>query len=281
MSREFQVLLPEEYLIKHIENGNRADGRKLEERRPFSISAEIIKTADGSAIVKQGNTSVVCGIKAEISKPTAEQPDKGFIVPNMILPAMCHPNIKVGPPSPEAQELSAFIKDVILNSGCISLTDLCPVVGKYAWVLYIDIICLDHDGNLRDASVAALVAAFHSLKLPKLIYDHEMEQITFSQDKEKVDVSCIPVSCSNALFFLDNTELVGDDATQITLVSDPSYAEQELADAHISIVTLDKGDICLTQQTGNRPLSESDLQKAISLASKYSTFIRKAISDIK
>ena len=53
MSREFQVLLPEEYLIKHIENGNRADGRKLEERRPFSISAEIIKTADGSAIVKQ------------------------------------------------------------------------------------------------------------------------------------------------------------------------------------------------------------------------------------
>ena len=89
--------------------------------------------------------------------------------------------MKVGPPSPEAQELSAFIKDVILNSGCISLTDLCPVVGKYAWVLYIDIICLDHDGNLRDASVAALVAAFHSLKLPKLIYDHEMEQITFSQ----------------------------------------------------------------------------------------------------
>ena len=46
--------------------------------------------------------------------------------------------------------------------------------------------------------------------------------------------------CSNALFFLDNTEVVGDDATQITLVSDPSYAEQELADAHISIVTLDK-----------------------------------------
>ena len=32
---------------------SRADGRKLEERRPFSISAEIIKTADGSAIVKQ------------------------------------------------------------------------------------------------------------------------------------------------------------------------------------------------------------------------------------
>ena len=89
--------------------------------------------------------------------------------------------MEVGPPSPEAQELSAFIKDVILNSGCVSLTDLCPVKGKYAWILYIDIICLDHDGNLRDASVAALVAAFHSLKLPKLIYDHEMEQITFSQ----------------------------------------------------------------------------------------------------
>jgi len=280
MSLEFQVLLPEEYLIKHIETGSRPDGRKLEDRRPFSISAGNIKTADGSAIVKQGNTSVVCGIKAEITKPTAEQPDKGFIVPNVILPAMCHPNIKVGPPSPEAQDLSAFIKDVILSSGCISLTDLCPVVGKYAWVLYIDILCLDHDGNLRDASVAALVAAFHCLKLPKVIYDDEMEQITVSEVKEKLDVSCIPVCCSHALFFLDTGEVIGDDAREMTLVSDPSYAEQELADTLISIVTLNKGVICLTQQTGDRPLSESNLQKAISLASNHSNYIRKAISDI-
>jgi RNase PH-related exoribonuclease len=42
----------------------RPDGRSLQEFRPVSINVGSIKTAEGSAIVKIGNTVVVCGIKA-------------------------------------------------------------------------------------------------------------------------------------------------------------------------------------------------------------------------
>jgi exosome complex component RRP43 len=42
----------------------RPDGRSLQTFRPVSINVGSIKTAEGSAIVKIGNTMVVCGIKA-------------------------------------------------------------------------------------------------------------------------------------------------------------------------------------------------------------------------
>jgi exosome complex component RRP43 len=42
----------------------RPDGRGLQKFRPVSINVGSIRTAEGSAIVKIGNTTVVCGIKA-------------------------------------------------------------------------------------------------------------------------------------------------------------------------------------------------------------------------
>ena len=63
MSLEFRTLQPEEFYRQHLEAGERPDGRGLLERRPVSISRGHIGTADGSAVVKCGQTSVVCGIR--------------------------------------------------------------------------------------------------------------------------------------------------------------------------------------------------------------------------
>ena len=38
-----------------------------------------ISTADGSALVKLGETIVICGVKAELTVPTAEEPSNGMI----------------------------------------------------------------------------------------------------------------------------------------------------------------------------------------------------------
>jgi len=289
MSLEFEVLLPEEFLIKHIETGRRPDGRKLSERRPISISSGNIKSADGSSIVKQGNTTVACGIKAELAKPTTEKPDQGFIVPNLILPNMCHPSVKPGPPTPAAQELSVFIKDVILASECLKLTQLCPVVGKLAWVLHIDVMCLDHDGNLRDASIAAVMAALNSLKLPEVEYDADMDQITVSKSTQKLNIMCNPACCSFSVFNVESSNSApsteksaesASDSSQLSLVADSTYSEEEVANSEISFVLLEKGDICLTNQTGSRPLTEDNMQKAISLATDQAAQIRKALKQL-
>ena len=101
MSLEFRTLQPEEFYRQHIEAGVRPDGRQLGERRSMAVSAgnistvasssyQIISTllginatqiqADGSAIVRQGGTTVVCGVRAELAPPKPEEPDRGYLV---------------------------------------------------------------------------------------------------------------------------------------------------------------------------------------------------------
>lgn len=41
------------------------------------MSVGTITGADGSAVVKQGNTVVTCGVTLEMARPKEEEPDKG------------------------------------------------------------------------------------------------------------------------------------------------------------------------------------------------------------
>jgi exosome complex component RRP43 len=103
MSLEFRTLQPEEFYRQHLEAGVRPDGRALGERRAVAVSAGTIGTADGSAVVRQGSTTVVCGVRAELAPPRATEPDRGYLVPNLALPALCSPHCRPGPPSVAAQ----------------------------------------------------------------------------------------------------------------------------------------------------------------------------------
>ena len=74
----------------------------------------------------------------------------GYVVPNLDLSPMCHPQFKPGPPSESAQVASYFIYEVIQNSQIIDLEKLCINPGKLVWAIYIDLICLNYDGNILD-----------------------------------------------------------------------------------------------------------------------------------
>ncbi|CAG2062222.1 unnamed protein product, partial [Timema podura] len=140
----------------------RPDGRGLLKFRPVAINIGSISTADGSAIVKIGNTAVVCGIKLELVAPTPAEPDVGYLVPNVELPPLCSPKFRPGPPSDQAQVSGHFVAELIASSGCIDLHQLCIAPEKMCWVLYCDILCINHDGALLDACIAALIAALRT-----------------------------------------------------------------------------------------------------------------------
>lgn len=75
----FQRVHPKEYLKKYLVKGIRPDGRAFLEARGLRITPASISTANGSSVVRIGKTIVVCGIKAEISEPTYDNPDSGYI----------------------------------------------------------------------------------------------------------------------------------------------------------------------------------------------------------
>src|SRR6266576_5243029 len=92
----FQRLHPRVYLERFVAENVRPDGRQFAEWRDVSINVGTsskfyptrfsdmvwkgsISTADGSALVRMGHTTVVCGVKAEIAEPELERPNEGFL----------------------------------------------------------------------------------------------------------------------------------------------------------------------------------------------------------
>lgn len=236
----FQRLHPRIYLERFLAENVRPDARDPAAFRDIGVNVGSISTAQGSALVRLGSTTIVCGVKAEIAEPDLERPNEGFLVPNLDLPAMCSPKFKPGPPSEEAQVLSERLNEVLLASDVLSLSTLCIHPAKSAWVLYVDAICINYDGNAFDAALVAMVAALKNTQLPKPTYDPETGLTTCSRElKEPLQIHCLPVSMSFGIF--DSTHTLAD----------PTAFEEPLLDTTI-IIVLDStsGDLISVSQVG-------------------------------
>ncbi|PNF17952.1 Exosome complex component RRP43 [Cryptotermes secundus] len=266
MATCYKSIHPVKYYRDFLAKGVRPDGRDMQKFRPVSINVDSIKTAEGSAIVKIGNTVVVCGIKAELAAPKAEEPNFGYLVPNVELPPLCSPRFCPGPPSDLAQVSSNFIAETLTSSGCVDLKDLCIAPEHLAWVLHCDLICLDHDGSLWDACVIALVAALRTVKLPHVSYDVEAETTVVSPEKRnKLQVHNTPVATTFAIF---------DDEI---LLTDPTNEEESLSSGVMTIV-VQGGQLCSVHKPGGSPLTESQLQECINGAMKRAEYINKLVN---
>jgi len=274
MSLEFKTLQPEEFYRQHIEAGVRPDGRELQERRAMAVSAGNLKTADGSSIVKLGHTTVVCGVKAELAPPRPEEPDVGYLVPNISLPAMCSPYFKPGPPSIAAQAATQFLSRVLHTSGCVLPSDLVVCPNRLVWSLYIDLVCLDHSGNIWDCAVAAMVAALNTVTLPKVLLDPDSGSITVDPGiRTPLPLHSKPVSCTSAVFH-------HHESTQSRVLADPTWEEEQLAGAGLTVVCLQSGEVCHLRQPGGRPVSEECLQSCISAAKEQAKLVTSAITNL-
>ncbi|XP_070554740.1 exosome complex component RRP43-like [Ptychodera flava] len=275
MAADFKTAQPVEY-YRQFESFSqilqkedvRPDGRELGEIRSTILNIGSIGTAEGSALVKLGNTTAVCGVKAELAVPTVENPEHGYIVPNVDLPPLCSPRFRPGPPSEQAQVVSQFIDDVIKNSKVISLEDLCVLKGKIVWVLYCDMMCLDYDGNVIDACVIALLAALRNVSLPSLKIDEETGAPTVTTStKTSLQVKSEPVSTSFAVF---------DDEI---IFADPTNEEECLATGVVTIVTDGHGRLCAVHKPGGSPLSDMQLKDCIKRALSRGEEVRKLLNE--
>ncbi|KAI0694371.1 ribosomal protein S5 domain 2-like protein [Cerioporus squamosus] len=235
----FQRLHPRTYLERFLAENVRPDGRDFGEWRDISVNVGSISTADGSALVRLGSTTVVCGVKAEIAEPELDRPNEGFLVPNLDLPAICSPKFKPGPPTDEAQVLSDRLNEVFVSSGVLPTSSLCIEPGKAVWVLYVDATCINYDGNAFDATLLAMVAALKNTRLPKATYDEDRHRTVCSRKiREPLQIGRLPTSYSFGIF----------DGTYI--LADPTSFEEPLLDTTVSVVVDENGGLTSVMQLG-------------------------------
>eukprot|EP00891_Asterochloris_glomerata_P004633 jgi/Astpho2/4633/fgenesh1_pg.00067_%23_145_t len=153
----FQRLYPAEFLSKFVTEGVRPDGRPLGRARQISIGLGVISTANSSALIKIGSTTLMAGIKLEVA------------VEMTALASAAH---RPGRVSPAAQSLTERVSSILQAAGAVDLKDLCISPGKAVWCVYLELYILDAAGSLLDAALLAAVAALSTLKLPQAVVNN-------------------------------------------------------------------------------------------------------------
>ncbi|XP_046852927.1 exosome complex component RRP43-like isoform X2 [Xenia sp. Carnegie-2017] len=269
MATGFKTAQPLEYYRKFLSENIRPDGRDLLQFRNTVVNIGSIATAEGSCIVKLGNTTVVCGIKAELANPKSDYPKWGFIVPNIDLSALCSPRFRPGPPSEQAQVISQFIADTISNSKMIDLEALCIMEGQLVWCLYVDLVCLNYDGNIVDASIIAMLGAIYNTRLYEIFIDEEKNVPVPSDEKQRsLIVKEVPVASTFAVI---------DNSLAPILIADPTDDEESLASGVITIVATTENKLCSLHKPGGRPLPAATLRHCIEEAKKRAKNVHNLI----
>ena len=156
-----------EFYNKFLPEGVRPDGRPLNMIRETVVSSGSLGNCEGSSLVKTGNTSVVCGIKAEVMIPTEDAPKNGKVVISFDFPSICAADVTGN--WEEINEKKSVIQQrlagIFYNCNVMDLSQLCIEEGKAVWVLYADLYCLENDGNVFDAALIALLTALKNGEL--------------------------------------------------------------------------------------------------------------------
>ena len=245
--------LRKESIINALEKGIRIDGRKINEYRSLSITLSYAKKAEGSALVKLGDTMVLAGVKLEEGEPFPDTPDQGNLIVNVELLPLAYETFEPGPPDENAIELARVVDRSLRDSKAVDLSKLAIIPGKKVWTLWLDIYVLDYGGNILDACTLAAVAALYNTKLPKV--EINGDNIKFLKE-EKTDI--VPI----------NYPVVTTTVAKIDkyLVVDPNLDEESIADVKISFSYVQDGRIVGMQKSSFGSLSLQEVDIAENLA---------------
>jgi exosome complex component RRP42 len=177
-----------------IKKGKRNDNRDFLDFRKIDAKTSVLSLADGSAWVKIGKTEVIAGVKFGIGTPYPDSPDEGSMSLNLELTGISSPDFSTGPPQMDALEYGRVADRAIRSAEAIDFKKLAVVPGEKVFILFIDCIAINADGNLIDATEIAALLAIKNAKIPKL--DDNYNIISKEYTDKKIDLLNFPLSIS-------------------------------------------------------------------------------------
>lgn len=250
------------HIISLLNADMRLDGRKLQEyRKPIEVEYGIVKTAEGSAKVKIGETEVIVGIKLDVGEPYPDTPNEGTIIVGAELLPLSNPEFELGPPGIQAIELARVVDRGIRESKAIDFKKLCIDPGKKIWMILIDICPINDAGNLLDASSLAALAALQDAVFPAF----DGEKIDYKQKtNKKLPLERLPIAIT--------VIKIGE-----SFIVDPDTEEDKVIDSRLTVSSTEDGILCALQKGGDTPLTMEDIGKMLDLGIEKAKELRKCI----
>lgn len=251
--------LKRHFIGRLIENERRIDGRGFDDIREISIETNMISDkAEGSSLVRLGNSEVLCGIKLEVGEPFPDRPKEGVMMTGAELVPIAAPDFETGRPGEDAVELARVVDRGIRESKMIDLEKLVMTPGEKVWMVFIDLHVLNHDGNLLDASTLAAVSALKNSWVPK----YEDEKVVREKAMD-LPLKKLPISFTYAK--------IGKG-----IVVDPILDEEFALDARLTVTVADK-NIHAMQKGGNGPFKPDEISAMVERSLSHYSKVKKLI----
>ncbi|KAA8910785.1 ribosomal protein S5 domain 2-type protein [Sphaerosporella brunnea] len=277
----FQKLSPSSYLQRHLQctPATRPSGRSPSTFRPATLHTNALSHAHGSAVVRTGDTAVVCGVRGEILALTSgegrtrgrivvervgvedgedvEVKTHALVVPNLELGTGCSRDYHPGPPTDFAQTTAERLRTLLLDTvplvpaTTLRIADAVGDVKAY-WVLYIDVVVISLDGNVLDTAWAAIVAALKSVRLPAAIWDQDAEAVICDPTPENFrSLELMEVGYTASFVVCENDgEEGGENAEKEWVLSDPDEFEEQVCCEKITVAVGAGGKIVRIEKSG-------------------------------
>ncbi|XP_017684066.1 PREDICTED: exosome complex component RRP43-like [Lepidothrix coronata] len=261
MAAAFKTVEPLEYYKRFLKENCRPDGRELGEFQATTVNIGSITTAGGSALVKLGSTTVICGVKAELAAPAADSANKGYIAECSSVDLAQLPAFLI--PSTKCRAAIPLFREVSLRTTCPKLNILLEIkstinIAKTLIDFWWQCLILDHCNFF-----------ISSVQLPSVIINEEtgLSEVNLKQ-KTPLIIRKHPVATSFAVF--DDT----------VLIVDPTAEEEDLATGTVTIVTDEESRLCSVHKPGGSLLTRTKLQDCITRAITRHKEVKKLIDKV-
>lgn len=255
----------------------RPDGRKTDEFRDILINWNSIETANGSAIIKLGNTTVISGVVFERTvlelndNQTIEQIEQDvlselskLITIDVKFQPHCSFSFKMQGIDQDTKEsllMTTHFKQILKNAKIFDLKQLIKVDDQKVIInkMCIEILIEDYDGNGFDASNLAMLASIIGCKL---------------DDDQNLKIDNYPISTT----FAFKSTIDKDDNRKEIIFQDPNLDDEKLSDGIFNVVVnADTDQLILLNKSGGEGIDLKILKDCIRLASKRSNRIKKLL----
>jgi exosome complex component RRP42 len=254
MGFEIMEDIQKDYVYDLIGSGKRVDGRGFRQYREISVERDVINRAEGSAMVKIGDTVVLVGVKLEPGEPFSDSPNLGVIMTNAELVPMASPDFEPGPPDENSVELARIVDRGIRGSEAIDLEKLCIEAGEKVWMVFIDIHVLDNDGNLVDAAALGAIASLLNARIPNERYGLTGE--------DTLPIRNTPVAVTTV-------EIGGN------ILADPNLYEENAAASKLTVISNADGALTGMQKSGSGGLKAEEITEMVDIGVEKAKEIRE------
>lgn len=207
----FARLAPEIYFERFLEHGSRPTGRKFTEFRPLLVQqgrqSELAPSALGSAVVRAGQATVICGISGGLT----DFENEGGVYANVEI----HRGGRSGAPTAEEMVLTRRTHELILAAQIdpsnfkIDIPDSIEPCRKEL-VLNASIRVLSRTGPCLDLVWAALAAALNDTRIPLFTEDERTHNIIPTCERKPLVLPETLVSSVSTFGLLKSGEVLAD-----------------------------------------------------------------------